>query len=118
MSNAFDLQMVLSRLIGSAPFLAVAFCGIVLCMVRQSRPARVRIAVGCALALQLASYLVLPFLYNHVFQLLQSRAPTGGIDTGMIVVNLFTAMVSATALGLLLFAAFASDDRPPEASQT
>ena len=120
MSSAFDLQMIFSWLIGAAPFLMVAFSGIVLCMVRQSRPARVRIAVGCALALQLASYLVLPFLYTHIVQVMQMNSqfsgPNGG--AGMIVINLLSAMVSATALGLLLFAAFSSDDRPPEVSQT
>jgi hypothetical protein len=113
MSSAFDLQMILSRLLSSAPYLIVAFGGIVLCMIRQSRPARVRIAVGCALALQLAQHLVLPFVYNHIFQLLQSSSSSGGMNAGMVVVNLIGSLISATVLGLLLYAAFTRDDRPP-----
>ncbi|MBL8852166.1 MAG: hypothetical protein JNG89_21010 [Planctomycetaceae bacterium] len=113
MSSTFDLQMVLTRLVGSAPFLAVAFAGIVLCLARESRPVRVRIAVGCALALQLLSHLVLPFLYTHVAQLMNAQFSGSDGRAGMIAISLVATSVSATALGLLLFAAFSRDDLPP-----
>jgi hypothetical protein len=118
MSSAFDPSAVLARILGSAPFLIVAFGGVVLCMIRQSRPARVRIAVACALALQLGSHLVLPYLYQHIIQLTQMNSPYSGSGSGgMIVVSLIAASVSATSLGLMLFAAFSTDDRPPKVSE-
>ena len=118
MSSTFDLQMILTRLIGSAPFLIVAFIGIALCLASQSRPAKVRIAVGCALALQLMSHLVLPFLYTYVAQVMNSLFAESNGRATAIAISLIATSISAFALGLLLYAAFSRDDRPAEAAQT
>jgi uncharacterized protein YhhL (DUF1145 family) len=110
-SSSFDLSKILAQLLGASPFLLVAVAGLVLCMIRAGRPARVRIAVGCAVALQIGSYLALPLVYSHVFQLVQ---PMGAdLNLTLLIVRLFGSLVSGTALALLLYAAFARDDPPP-----
>jgi hypothetical protein len=111
-SSFLDLSV---RLLGSSPFLIVAFAGIVLCTNRDSRPTRVRITIGCALGLQMASYLVMPFVSNYIIHLYQSNSiPGGTLSNGMLAVSIFGSSVSAVALALLLWAAFTNDDRPSE----
>lgn len=115
-SSFLDLSV---RVLGSAPYLIVAFAGIVLCISRDSRPLRARIAIGCALGLQMASYVVMPFVYNFVFRIYQSNAVPGGITSNsMLAVTLFGSSVSAVALALLLWAAFTTDDPPAEVRQS
>lgn len=110
-SSPFDLSMLLGRLLGSSPFIVVAFAGFVLCFVRESRPDRARLAVGGALAVYLAGSLILPLLYGYILQHMQV-AMSGGPNAGMIVISLLSSSTSAVALGLLLYAAFTNDDPP------
>ena len=116
-SSPFDLSFLLGRLLGSSPGMLVALAGVVLCLIRDSRPPRVRLAVGGALAIHLFASLVMPLFYGYLIQHLQN-AMSGGPNPGMILINLIASSMSAVALGLLLYAAFTNDDRPTEAGQT
>jgi hypothetical protein len=110
---------VSERLLGMSPLLIVAFAGIVLCVNRDSRPVRVRIAIGCALGLQMASLLVMPFVFSYIIQLYQSNSiPGGTLSNGILALSVFSSSVSAVALALLLWAALTSDDLPPEIRQS
>lgn len=111
-SSPFDLSFLFGHIVRASPFLIVAVAGIALCMTRESRPLRVRIAVGCALAIQFAGHLVLPLFYGFLLQSLQSGgAPVGANSLGVMFLGLIGSSASAVALGLLLFAAFAQDER-------
>jgi len=108
-SNPFDLSSMIGPLMVSAPFLVVAFAGVVICLVRDSRPNRVRVAVGCALALHLLNHLGLGVVSSFIIQ----QATRSGNNVGMplFVVQMVGSLVYAVALGLLLYAAFTKDDQ-------
>jgi hypothetical protein len=92
----------------------VAFAGAVICMVREPRPVRVRVAVGAALAIQLGVRLASPFILSQLRRMLPaSTSPANG---PMIAMNFAFALVGAFATGLLLWAAFTNDDRSPAQS--
>lgn len=110
-SNPFDASFLFGNLIRSSPFLIVAVAGIALCMTRETRPVRVRVAVGCALAIQFMAHLVLPLIYSLYFTSMQSGgSPLGATSLGVMFIGLIGSSASAVALGLLLFAAFTQDD--------
>lgn len=109
-SSPFDLSGILVSLLVSFPFLIVAFAGVVVCLVRDSRPNRVRVAVGVALALQLANHLGLRLVSNLIIQHFARTGDNPG--SPLFIVQLAGSLVYATALGLLLYAAFARDDSP------
>lgn len=111
-SSPFDLSFLLGRLVSSSPGMLVALVGLVLCLIRESRPLRVRLAVGGALAMHLFASLIMPLFYGYILPHLQTPM-SGGSNAGMIVVGLISSSMSAVALGLLLYAAFTNDDRPP-----
>lgn len=118
-SSPFDLSILFSHIVRASPFLIVAFAGIALCMTRESRPLRVRVAVGCALAVQFVGHLILPLFYGYLLQSLQSGgAPVGGNSLGIMLIGLISSSSSAVALGLLLFAAFTRDDQFVESSRS
>ena len=64
-SSPFDLSYMFGHIVRGSPFLIVAIAGIALCMTRDSRPLRVRVAVGCALAIQFVAHLILPLFYGQ-----------------------------------------------------
>lgn len=98
------------QLFGAIPFLIVAFAGAVICMIRESRPMRVRIAVGVALAMQLGVRMLGPLMHQQLIRMLPGSSPT---EKPFIIFNLLWSVVSAAALAVLLWAAFTNDDRPP-----
>ncbi|MFO1091747.1 MAG: hypothetical protein U0992_00325 [Planctomycetaceae bacterium] len=100
------------QLISAIPFLLVAFAGAVVCMIRESRPVRVRIAVGCALAIQLGLRMLMPLVYSQLSRVL-SPAISSPNETPFIIINLLSSVVWAATLAVLLWAAFTNDDRPP-----
>jgi len=107
-SSPFDLSGILGSLLVSFPFLIVAFAGVVICLVRDTRPNRVRIAVGCALALHLANHLGLRLISTLVIQHFTRTGESPGMP--LFVIQLAGSLVYAAALGLLLYAAFTKDD--------
>ena len=117
MASQFDPAMLIARVVGAAPFLLVAVVGVVLCLVRESRPVRVRIAAGCAVAIIVGLRLMTPYLFPYVFRLLPMGNTIGEINLAILLFTVMTSTVYAVALGLLLWGAFALDDRPPQASQ-
>ncbi|MFO1091748.1 MAG: hypothetical protein U0992_00330 [Planctomycetaceae bacterium] len=116
-SSPFDLSFLLGRLIGASPGMLVGLAGLVLCLTRDSRPLRARLAVGGALAIHLFASLIMPLIYGYILPHFQTPA-SGGSRTAVIVVGLISSSMSAVALGLLLYAAFTNDDRPSDAGQT
>lgn len=108
-ANPFGISAI--QLINNAPFLLAVFAGAVICMVRESRPLRVRVAVGAALVIQLGFRMVMPLVYNQVHRMLQAgKPPTEG---PFLVVNFVLSVIFAATLAVLLWAAFTNDDRPP-----
>jgi hypothetical protein len=108
--SPFDLPGIVGSLMVSFPFLVVALAGVVICMVRDSRPTRVRVAVGSALALHLANHLGLRLVSNLMIQHFTRTGENPGMP--LFIVQLVGSLVYATALALLLYAAFARDDQP------
>ena len=118
-SSPFDLSYMFGHIVRGSPFLIVAIAGIALCMTRDSRPLRVRVAVGCALAIQFVAHLILPLFYGYFLQSLQSGgAPLGANSLGVMFIGLIGSSASAVALGLLLFASFTQDDRVVETDRS
>lgn len=116
MASQFDPAILIARVAGAAPFLLVALVGVVLCLVRESRPVRVRVAAGCAIALVIGLRMALPLLFTHVLSLLPPGGGGSGLDYRFLLYSLVSSVGQAVALGLLLWGAFARDDRPPEPS--
>ena len=114
-SSPFDASYLFGNLIRNSPFLIVAVAGIALCMTRETRPVRVRVAVGCALAIEFMTHLVLPLIYSLYFMSTRSGGSSmGATSLGVMFIGLIGSSASAVALCLLLFAAFTHDDRVVE----
>lgn len=111
-SSPFDLSKVLSHIAAAAPVLVAAFAGAILCLLRSSRPVRVRIAVACAVAIELGMHLGWPLLVQVVFQ--RFSPGSDAWETGFMMVRLLGSLSSAAVLGLLLYAAFTRDDPAPD----
>jgi hypothetical protein len=111
-----ELTRLVSQIVGDSPQLLVAFLGILLCMVRATRPPRVRMAMACALLLMLANRLVLPTLYVKLRQ--HSMRLGGALDDAVEIAHNGRAILTAVAVGLLLYAAFTSDEQLPVVAGT
>lgn len=104
-----ELQMQLGRLVGAAPWLLLVLGGGVLCLIGESRPVRVRTLVGCAMAIELLQFVVMPLVIQRIAS--EAQQAGGGILT-WATVSFVGSLVSAMSLGLLLWAAFTPDEPP------
>ena len=111
--SGFDLSSIAWRILGSSPTLLVLVGGIALCLIRDTRPLRVRVLAGAAVALQLFNVALMPFIFQMVLSMAQQGGGgVAGISMQMTVLSMFSSSISAVALALLLWAAFTHDDRP------
>lgn len=110
--SGFDFSMVWGRILASTPVLLVMFGGIALCVMRETRPLRVRVLVGIAIAIQMFNVVVMPI----ASMILISAAQQGGggisISAQMMMLSVFASSVSGVSLALVLWAAFTQDDLP------
>ena len=108
----FDyFSMMAGRLLVSTPTLLVMVGGVVLCLIGQSRPMRVRVLVGIAIAIQMFNIVVMPIVMQAIISAAQQGGSgVAGVSTQMSVLSLFASSASAVALSLLLWAAFTRDE--------
>src|SRR5262245_56521832 len=114
--GAFDISMLISRILGTGPFMLMGLVGVVLYVIRESRPLRVRVAVGSALTLAAIDFVFLPLLYGSLVQRLDPGAAPGRAENAYLALNLVSSSISAMVYGLILYAAFTHDDRPASGS--
>lgn len=103
MFTAFELPHLLRVVMMAMPVLLVAVPAVVLCMVRESLPRRVRVAVACAVVLQVTNHLVTPLITYQISRFAST-------DTSMnlyLLVNVSRATAHGIVLALLVYAAFA-----------
>jgi hypothetical protein len=111
--SGFDVSMVLGRILGSAPLLLVMVGGLAVCLIRDTRPLRVRVLVGTAIAMQMFNVIVMPVVYTLMIAAnQQSGGGVGGLSMQIQLLSLFGSSISGVALALLLWAAFTNDDLP------
>lgn len=102
---SIDYTVHLWRWFGSVPWLVVVMAGAVLCVLHCSRNPRAATLVGIALAIEVGSFFVMPFVSQYIFSIFDATQISE--LSGRILFNsVLLSIPNAISLGLLLWAVF------------
>lgn len=111
MMNDFWLRLQIAQIIGSGPWLMVAFVAGIVCMGRLSTRPREAWLVICALAVSLFADFGVPTLINLLVQMVPGISASSKISAQLFY-SLPIYIFHAAAWGLMLYAAFGEGSGP------